>query len=288
MSGLFEMSDFNLPRVELHKPYGVFSAALVVISHFSDSLYSQISNGLTELYGDNWKKKLKDDEILPKEFNFRDPQAILKELARNGSSQLRLPLNAQISRDKLSYFYDGLDDLLGERNAWVHRQLAENLPELKDLAKTTSELLSACSIPFSYVDWIEDLLTFEAAVDSSLISPESNAEVITLQDDFQDTNKLNQDKGEIELQIGDAVSSRFMTHSYVVEPYGDISDRNTGVKLSEFNSVYQNMLQVLLSDLKTGSRLRLTQEGQLCSFFEDHWGYLTKISPKEWFPNHLK
>jgi hypothetical protein len=71
MFGLFEMSDFNLPRVELHKPYGVFSAALVVISHFSDSLYSQISNGMTELYGANWKKKLKDDEILPKEFIFR-------------------------------------------------------------------------------------------------------------------------------------------------------------------------------------------------------------------------
>lgn len=282
------MSHFNLPRVELHKPYGVFSAALVVISHFSDSLYSQISKGLTTLYGDNWRKKLKDDEILPKEFNFRDPQAILKELARNGASHLRLPLNAQISRDKLSYFYDGLDDLLGERNAWVHRQLAENLPELKDLAKTTSELLTACSIPFNYVGWIEELLTFDVIEDPSSISTESSAEQIVLQDDFQKTRILGQDIDQVELRIGDPVSSRFMTHSYVVEPLGDISDRNTGVKLSEFNSVYQNVLQVLLSDLKIGSRLRLTQEGQLCSFFEDHWGYLAEISPLEWFPNHLK
>lgn len=282
------MSEFDLPRVELHKPYGIFSAALVIIFHFSDLVFRQIGLGLTELYGLNWKKKLQDEELLPKEFNSRDPQAILKELARNGSSQLRFPLNGKIPRHKIAFFYDGLDDLLGERNAWVHRQLDESLPELKDLAKTTSELLSACSLEFNYNHWIEGLLAIENfpedKPDSLRLIPTSGFP----KEPCQEVALLFPENVDSEIQIGAAVSSRFMTHSYVVETNGDVSDRNTGVKLSEFNSVYQIKLQSMLLDRKVGSRLRLTQDGHLCSFFEDHWGYLATITPLDWFPNHLK
>jgi len=282
------MSEFDLPRVELHKPYGIFSAALVIISHFSDYVFGQINLGLTELYGVNWKKKLQDEELLPREFNHRDPQAILKELARNGSSQLRFPLNGKISRHKLSYFYDGLDDLLGERNAWVHRQLDESLPELKDLANTTSELLSACSLEFNYNQWIEGLLAMESGAEIQLDSLRLISTTGFSKNPSEEVTSTFPENVDSEIQIGAPVSSRFMTHSYVVESNGDVSDRNTGVKLSEFNSVYQIILQSMLSELKVGSRLRLTQDGHLCSFFEDHWGYLATITPSEWFPNHLK
>ena len=78
------MKESNLPRIALDEPYGIFSAALVIILHFCDSLFRQIDVGLSELYGDNWQYKLREEDVLPKEFNARDPQAILKELARNG------------------------------------------------------------------------------------------------------------------------------------------------------------------------------------------------------------
>ena len=282
------MTETNLPRITLDKPYGVFSAAMVIILHFCDTLLNQIESGLFELYGENWKRKLEDDDLLPKEFNFRDPQAVLKELARNGASQLRFPLNSRIQREKLAFFYDGLDDLLGERNAWVHRQLAENLAELTDLAKTTSNLLMNCKLDFDYLTWIDELMTTEVdnKLTIDLISQTSNS--IVHDDSEIETSPNMENDQESEMQIGAPVSSRFLAHSYVVEINGDVSDRNTGIKLSEFNSNYQSTLKVLLSNLKVGSRLRLTQEGQLCSFFEDQWGFLTKINPTEWFPNHLK
>jgi hypothetical protein len=199
-----------------------------------------------------------------------------------------LPLNAQISRDKLAYFYDGLDDLLGERNAWVHRQIDENMSELSDLATTTSNLLALCALDFDYLGWIEKLSTSKeqsesVSVADSLEMLPSIAKVEVPEERFEMNNNKEED-----FTIGSPISSRFLTHSYVLEANGDISDRNTGVRISEFNSNYQTLIKSALSDIKVGSRLRITQEGQLCSFFEDHWGFLTNIDPVEWFPNHLK
>jgi hypothetical protein len=282
------MTEDNLPRISLDQPYGIFSAALVILSHFSDSLVIKIDNDLSKLYGDNWKRKLQEDGLLPFEFNIRDPQAVLKELARNGSSQLRIPLNSEIPREKLLYFYNGLDDLLGERNAWVHRQLAENMPELRDLATITSKLLAQCSLDFDYIVWLEKLSTTNTQSSSSTSS--NSVEMVPLSTEIEilEEGQIMKSNEEEEPQIGSPISSRFLAHSYVVEANGDVSDRNTGVKVSEFNSSYQLLLQLALTNLKVGSRLRITQEGQLCSFFEDHWGFLIKIDPKEWFPNHLK
>jgi len=282
------MTEKKLPLISLDQPYGILSAALVILSHFSDTLVTKIDSNLSKLFGGNWKKKLQDDGLLPTEFNTRDPQAVLKELARNGSSQFRIPLNSQIPREKLSFFYNGLDDLLGERNAWVHRQIDENMSELKDLALTTSNLLLLSSLEFDYLGWIEELSTstvqFESmpSTDSVEMVP-STAKAEVPEERFE----MNNDE-EGNLTIGSPISSRFLAHSYVLEANGDISDRNTGVKISEFNSKYQRLIKGVISDLKVGSRLRITQEGQLCAFFEDHWGFLTKIDPSEWFPNHLK
>jgi len=282
------MTKKNLPHISLNQPYGVFSAALVILSHFSDTLVVKIDEDLSKLFGENWKKKLQDDGLLPAEFNARDPQAVLKELARNGSSQFRIPLNSHIPRERLSFFYNGLDDLLGERNAWVHRQIDENMSELKDLATTTSNLLTLCSLEFDYLGWIEELSTSKEQIES--VSSTDSVEMVpsiekveVLEERFEMNNNEEEN-----LTIGSPISSRFLAHSYVLEVNGDVSDRNTGVRISEFNSKYQTLIKGALSDLKVGSRLRITQEGQLCSFFEDHWGFLTKIDPTEWFPNHLK
>lgn len=281
------MTQKQLPTIPLHEPYGVFSAALVIICHFSDLMFSKIDLGLTDLYGVSWQRKFQTENLLSSEFNGRDPQAVLKELARNGSSQFRLPLNSQISREKLSYFYNGVDDLLGERNAWVHRQLSESIPELKELAQTTTELLKVSFDEFNYTDWIHDLLETTAISNKGSARNENKVKDHQLQ--VNSSEGLQMEKPHrIDLIMGDPVTARFLTHSYVVEEKGDISDRNTGVKLSEFNSEYRKSLSILLADLKIGSRLRLTESGQLCSFFEDHWGFLTEISSKDWFPNHLK
>jgi hypothetical protein len=136
--------------------------------------------------------------------------------------------------------------------------------------------------------WIEELSTSKEQIES--VSSTDSVEMVpsiekveVLEERFEMNNNEEEN-----LTIGSPISSRFLAHSYVLEVNGDVSDRNTGVRISEFNSKYQTLIKGALSDLKVGSRLRITQEGQLCSFFEDHWGFLTKIDPTEWFPNHLK
>jgi hypothetical protein len=281
------MSKPYLPRISLEHPYGVLSAAFVLISHFSDSLYLEIDTGLRKLYGEHWIKKFQNENLLTHEFNSRDPQSILKELARNGASQFRLPLNSRIERENLARFYDGLDDLLGERNAWVHRQLSEDISELKDLAETASALLKMCTLDFDYALWLSELLTVEQITTVQSSERYVDLTVNMTPEEAEDSNDMNKVQ-KVQLSHGDAVTARFLTHSYVVGEGGDVIDRTTGVRLSQFNSGYQKKLVPLISDLRSGSRLRLTAEAQLCSFFDDHWGFLADISPEEWFPNHLK
>lgn len=281
------MTDRHLPKISLNHPYGILSAAFALISHFSDSLYSEINTGLRKLYGEQWMKKLQSEDLLTHEFNSRDPQSVLKELARNGTSQFRLPLNSRIERQNLSRFYDGLDDLLGERNAWVHRQLSEDITELQDLANTASMLLEICSFDFDYRIWLSELLTGEQT--PTVQSPEAHLDLVAnnAPEEMEGSTEMHKDQ-KVQLSLGDAVTARFLTHSYVVGDGGDVFDRTTGVRLSQFNSDYQKKLLAVISNLKIGSRLRITAEAQLCSFFDDHWGFLADISPEEWFPNHLK
>jgi hypothetical protein len=281
------MSSQNLPRISLEHPYGILSAAFILISHFSDSLYSVIDTGLRKVYGEQWVTKFQNEDLLTPQFNSRDPQSILKELARNGASQFRLPLNSRIERENLSRFYDGLDDLLGERNAWVHRQLSEDITELKDLATSASALLIMCSIDFDYSLWLSELLTVGQMPSSGSLGDHLSFSVNKAPEEIGEATEMHKDQ-KVQLTHGDPVTARFLTHSYVVGVGGDVIDRASGVRLSQFNSAYQKKLIALISDLKTGSRLRLTTEAQLCSFFDDHWGFLADISPEEWFPNHLK
>jgi hypothetical protein len=281
------MSNRSLPKISLDSTYGILSAAFVLISHFVDIVFGEIDTGLRKLYGENWMKKLQNDTLLSIDFNPRDPQSILKELARNGSSQFRLPLNSRIERENLGHFYDGLDDLLGERNAWVHRQLSEDISELKDLASTAEMLLEMCSLKFEYRMWIADLLTGQQISHVPDIEKKLNFAANGLLKEIGGSTEMQNDP-KVQLAIGDPVTARFLTHSYVVGDRGDVIDRATGVQLSQFNSEYQRKLIPFTSNLKIGSRLRLTTEAQLCSFFEDHWGFLTEITPGDWFPNHLK
>jgi hypothetical protein len=281
------VNNFRLLKISLETPYGILSAAFALISHFSDTLYLEIDSGLRKLYGEHWMTKFQTENLLVLEFNARDPQSILKELARNGASQFRLPLNSRIQRENLGRFYDGLDDLLGERNAWVHRQLSEEITELTDLAKTASELLTLCNLDFNYLTWISDLQSLEKEQISKKIEVYPSVKISAGTKEKGDSRDMQKEQ-KVQLALGDAVTSRFLTHSYVVADGGDVIDRATGVRLSQFNSDYQQKLSILVLNLKTGSRLRLTTEAQLCSFFDDHWGFLADVSPEDWFPNHLK
>ena len=275
------MREVTLPKIEADSQYGVLASAQVLLAHFTDLLVGEISIGLSNLYGKDWMQRLQAEKPDFAEMNFRDPQAVLKDLARNGASQLRFALNNKLAQEHRKSFYDGLDDLLGERNAWVHRQLSETREELEGLATSADDLLFTLSKERLYSKWITSLLF------SDPVNNLANKEAESLRMDLVDSDMQNIESNEI-MTLGQPVSSRFLSHTYIVGEQGEILDRTSGVKLSEVDPSYLKEICVLIQNLRIGSRLRITEEGQLCSFMDDHWGFLLQVNASQWFPNHLK
>ena len=275
-----------LPKIDANSNYGVFASAHVLLAHFTDLLVKEISVGFEKLYGADWFKTLQNERNEIVELNLRDPQAVLKDLARNGASQLRFALNSAINQSNRKSFYDGIDDLLGERNAWVHRQLAESKDELLDLASNADALLDLLTREKLYGDWISSLLT---TVLSSVpvYDQETDLDQIGISDIREEEQHAETTMSD-EYRLGQNVTSRFLSHTYVVGESGAIIDRNSGLSLSSIYPEYAGQLSVLIQTLRQGSRLRLTEEGQLCSFMDDHWGFLVQVNPAEWFPNHIR
>lgn len=273
------MQIYNLPKIDSSSDYGVFASAQVLIAHFTDLLVGKISKIFADLYGENWQLKMFGGESGFVEFNLRDPQVILKDIARNGASQLRFALNKLIEHSERKVFYDGIDDLLGERNAWVHRQLNESIDDLKELALFADDLLLLLRNNRIYANWVENNSSHEQFLNLSSATSEEKVE--------RSDKILSAIKREEDMKLGQPVSERFLSHTYLIGDFGEVIDRNSGVKLSTVNSRLASELTMLTKSLRQGSRLRITESGQLCSFFEDHWGFLAQIVGAEWFPNHL-
>ena len=89
-------------------------------------------------------------------------------------------------------------------------------------------------------------------------------------------------------QIGDVVADQLLSHSYVLHINGDIRDRSSDELLSTVNpSAAPSLGALLISRKPSGGRIRITEEGILCAFFGEKWGYLAQVKSGEWFPNHL-
>jgi hypothetical protein len=89
-------------------------------------------------------------------------------------------------------------------------------------------------------------------------------------------------------QIGETVNEKLLSHSYVLHINGDIRDRVSDELLSVANPVAAQSLGALLIARKpAGGRIRITEEGVLCAFFGEKWGYLAQVKSEDWFPNHL-
>ena len=277
------MSTDFLPNIETDTKYGIYASAQVVLANFTDQIVDEISSGFAKIYGAEWQLALQNQLRESTDLNLRDPQAVMKELARNGASQLRFALNSVLQQDMRKKFYDGIDDLLGERNAWVHRQLTESKEELNDLASSADELLSLIMRQEIYIDWLASLFSKSEKNNLEVIP---DVKVVSMEDVF--VTPAETPTTIEELQLGQPVTSRFLPFTYLVGVNGQITDKNSGKTLTEISPEYAKLLNVLIQNLRQGSRLRLTEDGLLCSFMDDHWGFLVKVNAAQWFPNHLK
>ena len=89
-------------------------------------------------------------------------------------------------------------------------------------------------------------------------------------------------------QIGEIVNERLLSHSYVLHLNGEIRDRVSEELLSIANpTAAQKFGPLLIARKPNGGRVRITEDGILCAFFGEKWGYLAQFKPEDWFPNHL-
>jgi hypothetical protein len=101
-------------------------------------------------------------------------------------------------------------------------------------------------------------------------------------------SEIIQIAGDETSQIGDEVKERLLSHSYVLHLNGDIRDRASDELLVDVNpGSAQSLGAFLISRKPSGGRIRITEDGTLCAFFEEKWGYLAKVKPEDWFPDHL-
>ena len=269
----------KLGPLDPENKYSIYSTAISIMALFADSLLEIIDEKLGKLYGKNWQEQLVAQNLLEADQNLRDVHALLKEIARNGTSQLRMPINSRITKkDGLKNFYDELDNLLAERNAWVHRHVQESKDELIGLA----ELIRLVSViaeinVIKECDRLIDILRTNS-VDEKKIEMTSVSLPV---------NEVPSSLPERKWVFGDPINVQFTSHSYVITETFDVEDRITNTKLSTIRPATSGVLVEFLKKLRPGARLRITKDGLLSAFFAENWAYVAQVQPEEWFPNHL-
>lgn len=308
-------------RIQIPSEYSednVTVTANALFVHFANDLSQFINAFMTSKFGVSWLQNLKVEDSNYRNFNPKDPAALLKDLAKYGGSKLRLALHSKIERGFLKQYLEDLDDLLGERNAWLHRQVQETEAELLDLVTTLLrvskplglKIVDDClaiqeSILNPNPPVIEQELVVEkpqphvVAEETVVVSqPVKQVPVVELK-----IKEIPVDQPEPETisildiveiagletsQIGDEVKERLLSHSYVLHLNGDIRDRASEELLIDVNpNSAQSLGAFLISRKPAGGRIRITEDGTLCAFFGEKWGYLARVKSQDWFPNHL-
>ena len=68
---------------------------------------------------------------------------------------------------------------------------------------------------------------------------------------------------------------------------GSVRDRATDELLGDLISDGDTIGALLLARKPSGGRLRITAQGDVAAYFGDSWGFIAKVTPKTWFPEHL-
>jgi hypothetical protein len=222
--------------------------------------------------------------------------SVLKDLTRNGQSVLRLPLLQNIEKREIGTFFNALDDVLGERNAWVHRQVNSDASEFCDLVQTI--LTASRYLELEIVRECENLLKGEETLPIEIVTPIIEESIVMVEPEIplvvvptsvsviEPTESFVAD--DQPYAIGTPIALPMLSHSYVLRLNGAIEDRATGKSLSEVNPKAAEIYSPLLLARKpSGGRIRITKGGILCAFIDDNWGFLAQIDAKDWFPGHL-
>ena len=265
----------------------IHQTGIGLINLLGADLFSSIAMDLETIEGMDWLTKYRKSSLVYLNYNFNDPSNLLKELLRVSSSPLRNPIRKVIPPKDIVAFFNRLQVILDDRNDWIHHNSVFTSENLKTLIlniypvaeKLNLSLLAECDFLLSKLDGIEaDLPQIEDPIVPSSIS-ENESDL---------TASIREVVSESEKAVGELIDEKFLDFSYVLHLTGEIRNRKNNQLLSEVRPEFALSLgMVLIARKPTGGRLRVTSNGVLAAYFEDHWGYVGKVTPDQWFPDQL-
>lgn len=264
----------RFPLPDLTSPIQISSAAIGLISTFTSDLFEFIDGALSRELGSNWLASIQMQN-LGSELNFKDPAVLLKELVQKGQSPLRRPISALVPQSHWRDFYNRLEDVLGERNRWVHNSINANSNSFKSLVLLINKVAFYLELPITkecneLLEHISPQMSNDRGRDASTPTLALESPPLLV--------------GE----IGAPLDGPFLSHSYTLHLDGSIRDRSSDQLLHELVPRSKALGHVLISRKPNGGRLKITSKGQIAAYFGDYWGLLGEIVPKDWFPGHIK
>jgi hypothetical protein len=265
----------------------IHQTGIGLINLLGNDLFSAVNLEMEKAEGSDWLTKYRKSSLVYSNYNFNDPSNLLKELLRVSTSPLRTPIRKLVPPKEIVAFFNRLQIILDDRNDWVHHNSFFTSENLKTLIlniypiaeKLKLQLITECDFLLSKLDGVEaDLPQTEDPVVASTKS----------ESDSEWTEEIKEVISENEKAVGELVEQKFLEFSYVLHLTGEIRNRKNNQLLSEVQPEYAASLgMVLIARKPTGGRLRVTSDGTIVAYFEDHWGYLGKVLPDQWFPDHL-
>jgi hypothetical protein len=272
---------------DLEQESQIHHTGIGLINLLGTDLFGILNNKLEESEGADWLTKYRKSSLVYLNYNFNDPSNLLKELLRVSASPLRIPIRGAIDQKDLVPFFARLQIILDDRNDWVHHNSTFSKESLKTLIlniypvaeKFSLSLLNECDFFLPILDGIEPEIP---QVDDVIAADSGNSE------DSDWVKKIQEVIPENEPAVGELVESKFLAFSYVLHLTGEIRNRKNDQLLSEIRpEVSQNLGALLIARKPAGGRLRITSEGTIVAYFDDHWGYLASVKVEQWFPDHL-
>jgi len=266
----------------------IHQTGIGLINLLSTDLFGVINQSLEQTDGIDWLTKYRKTSLVYQNYNFNDPSNLLKELLRVSTSPLRKPIKEKVAQKEILPFFNRLQIILDDRNDWVHHNSTFTRENLKTLIlniypiteKLGLQMVEECDFLLSKLDGIEpDVPQLEDPIVASTNSISEQELVKGIQEKISTS----------ELEVGSLIEGKFLEYSYVLHLNGEIRDRKTNELLSELKPGAPTAIGTLMIERKpSGGRLRISSDGVVAAYFDDHWGYLAAVTPEQWFPNHLK
>jgi hypothetical protein len=277
------MARVALPNTGIEEQ--VRTCGIGLITLLGEDFYNEISSILEKSTGKRWLEEIQMKVQGLNHLNLLDTSTLLKVILRPDypllREKIREAINTRIEKIQRQDFYNRLDSVLDDRNQWVHNQVKGTRLNLIELIED--------------LDWIAKRMNLKVLEECEQLKlllvqeTESSGETGTLSNSI--SKVLDDLKGITnaeEPSIGSEIVDPFLDYSYTLQLSGEIRDRKTDLLLSQLiGSRAEAVGTLFLARKPSGGRLRVTSAGEVAAYFEGKWGYLARVSPTDWFTNHL-